>query len=127
MSERAWSSSEDAKLKSGVAKYGEMKWASVSASVMNHRRSAKACKERFSELKEPKWTEEDDDHLKRLVKSFGLNVLWTTVATTMSRPCTSCQNRYKYLMDENRVIIPARPTANSSSERRRGMKRKIEL
>ncbi|KAG2271532.1 hypothetical protein Bca52824_066087 [Brassica carinata] len=134
-----WKVSEDAMLYAGVKKYGRFAWEAVSASMFEHSRSWRECKERYEILTEPKlWTSEEDALLKTEVEKFHSFVLWATVASVMRRPLQSCRRRYLSLTKPD-TIPPTRgldkvkagskkiqKSAGSAGARQK-MKRKIQL
>lgn len=96
-----WKNSEDEILKAAVQKYGKQQWARV-ASLLN-RKSAKQAKARWYEWLDPsirktEWSSTEEEKLLHLAKLMPAQ--WKTIAITIGRTATQCQEHYEYLLDQ---------------------------
>jgi pre-mRNA-splicing factor CDC5/CEF1 len=96
-----WKNSEDEILKSAVQKYGKQQWARV-ASLLN-RKTAKQAKAQWHKWLDPsirkaKWSAPEEEKLLHLAKL--LQAQWKTIASTVGRTVTQCQECYENLLDQ---------------------------
>ena len=108
---RVFSASEDAKLKSLVAEFGENKWW-VIANKMGTRNS-RQCRDRWRSYLRPSivdspWTSEEDKLLLEKFKEFGPR--WSVISHYMpQRSDISLKNRLKQLQSYPSPVVPQNP------------------
>jgi len=98
-----WTNPEDELLKAALSKYGVHEWGRI-ASLLP-RRSARDCKERWSQRLAPTlahtdWSAQQDKELLRLSTLFPAQ--WTTIAGLLggSRTAEACASRLRHLLDD---------------------------
>lgn len=102
-----WDASEDEALRRAVAEYGG-KWKVIAQIVGT--RSAPQCIHRWRKSVQPgirrsKWTQEEDDALRRAVTQLGM--MWTKVAKMVpGRTDVQCRERWVNILDPEICHLP---------------------
>ncbi|KAI6652765.1 DNA polymerase theta-like [Oopsacas minuta] len=100
---REWSGDDDEKLREAVAKCGVGNWQEV-ANYMGNSHTGAQCLNRWDKTIKPtfrkgKWTEEEDDLLKRGVDMYGIGN-WKKIASIVtSRTDVQCRERWVNILD----------------------------
>lgn len=98
---RGWSAEEDDRLRQAVGMYGLKAW-SIVAAFVGRGRSRAQCSQRWLRGLDPTisrdvWSEKEDDTLRELVATHGVN-RWVKVAKSLPGRCdVQCRYRFRQL------------------------------